>query len=92
MSKELTVGDISRNGMYQITDTSWDSNGTLRVTVRERYGVSMFGPQMLEAARRFARRALTEHYKGETKSARTIRTWYADGCSHATFAVSRNER
>jgi len=90
MVKELGIGDTSRNGMYQITDTNWDHNGTLRVTVRELYGVSMVGPQMLEAMRRLARRALS--HPDQTRSARTARTFYADGCSHATFAVSRLER
>lgn len=92
MPKTLEIGDYSRNGMYQITDTAWDSNGTLRVTVRELYGVSMIGPQMLEAMRRLARRALVEYHPGQTRRASTVRTWHANGCSHATFDVSRNER
>lgn len=86
------IGDYSRNGLYQITDTSWDSNGTLRVTVREMVGEQELPPARLEAMRRFARRALPEYHEGQTKSARTIRTWSADGCYRATFAVSRNER
>lgn len=88
--KTLTIGDFSRNGCYQITDTRWDSNGTMFVTVREMYGVSMFGPQMLAAARRLARRAISHPEK--TRSARTVRTFYSGGQSHATFAVSRLEQ
>lgn len=91
MSKELNIGDYSRNGLYQITDTSWDSNGTLRVTVREMIGEREIPKARLEAMRRFARRALPEYRPGQTRSAKTVRTWYAQGQSHATFAVSRNE-
>jgi hypothetical protein len=87
---EVKLGDISRNGLYQITDTSWDSNGTLRVTVRELIGERGISKARLEAMRRFARRALA--HQDQTKSAKTIRTWYNQGCSHATFAVSRLER
>lgn len=86
------LGDFSRNGLYQITDTSWDSNGTLKVTVREMIGEPELPKARLEAMRRFARRALPEYHEGQTRSARTVRTWYAQGTSHATFAVSRNER
>lgn len=85
------LGDFSRNGLYQITCTLWDSNGTLSVTVREMIGERELPKERLEAMRRFARRALPEYHKGQTRSARTVRTWFADGGSHATFAVSRNE-
>lgn len=87
---EVKLGTFSRNGLYQITDTAWDSNGTLRVTVRELIGERGIPKARLEAMRRFARRALPEYHKGQTKGARTIRTWYTQGCSHATFAVTRN--
>ncbi len=92
MSKSLSIGDFSRNGLYQITDTSWDSNGTLKVTVREMIGERELPKARLEAMRKFARRALPEYRPGQTKSARTVRTWYATGQMHATFAVTRNER
>lgn len=88
----VSIGDFSRNGLYQITDTSWDSNGTLRVTVREMIGEREMPKARLEAMRRFARRALPEYHEGQTKGAATVRVWYAQGCSHATFAVTRNER
>jgi hypothetical protein len=87
----VTVGDISRNGLYQITDTAWDNNGTLRVTVRELIGERELPKARLEAMRRFARRALIEYRPGQTRRASTVTTWYNQGCSHATFAVSRNE-
>lgn len=90
MSKTPATGDFTRNGLYQITDTHWDSNGTLRVTVREMIGERDIPKARLEAMRRFARRALPEYRQGQTRSVRTVRTWYAQGTSHATFAVSRN--
>lgn len=92
MNKSVEIGDSSRNGLYQISDTNWDNNGTLNVTVREMIGEQALPKERLEAMRRFARRALPEYQPGQTKSARTVRTWYAQGQSHATFAVSRNER
>jgi hypothetical protein len=91
MTETPEIGTYSRNGLYQITDTSWDSNGTLRVTVREMIGEQELPKARLEAMRKFARRALPEYREGQTRSARTIRTWYATGQMHATFAVSRNE-
>jgi hypothetical protein len=91
MSK-VSIGDYSRNGLFQITDTNWDSNGTLTVTVREMIGEREIPKPRLEAMRRFARRALTEYQPGQTKGAATVRTWFANGQSHATFAVTRNER
>lgn len=92
MTTAIEIGTFSNNGLYQITDTNWDSNGTLNVTVREMIGETAIPKARLEAMRKFARRALTEYHEGQTKSARTVRTWYAQGQSHATFAVSRNER
>lgn len=89
MSKSLEIGAYSRNGLYQITDTNWDNNGTLSVTVREMIGEREMPKPRLEAMRRFARRALPEYREGQTKSAATVRTWFANGQSHATFAVSR---
>lgn len=92
MGKTPALGDFSRNGLYQITDTHWDSNGTLRVTVREMIGERELPKARLEAMRRFARRALPEYRPGQTRGASTVRTWYAQGGMHATFDVTRNER
>lgn len=86
----LTIGDFSRNGLYQITDAHWDHNGTLTVTVREMIGERELPKARLEAMRRLARRALM--YPELTRSARTVRTFYSGGGMHATFAISRNER
>lgn len=84
-----TAGIGSRNpaGTYEITDTAWDSNGTLRVTVRELMGLRELAPRDIAAMRRLARTALM--YPEKTRSSRLIRSWYGGGCSHATFAVSR---
>jgi hypothetical protein len=86
----LTIGDVSRNGLLQIVDTSWDSNGTLFVTVRELIGDRVLVPATsIERMRRLARRALM--YPELTRSSRVTRKFYADGCTHVTFAVSRND-
>jgi hypothetical protein len=95
MSKVLEIGDYSHDGLLQITDTAWDSNGTLRVTVREMIG-GIDGwvlPKRLVIARmrRLARRALPEYHKGQTRSSRLLSEVYAQGCTWVTFAVSRNE-
>lgn len=89
-----TIGTMSRDGLLLVTDTAWDSNGTMRVTVRELIGGPVWGwilPERVvrERARRLARRALVEHFPGETRSARTLRHWYGQGSYHWTFAVSR---
>lgn len=87
--KVATIGDRTRDGLLEITGTSWDSNGTLSVTVRELVG-QKWSKRELARARRLARRALM--YPEKTRSSRLVRTWWAQGCSHATFAVSRLER
>jgi hypothetical protein len=83
----LKIGDTSRNGLYQVTDTAWDHNGTLRVTVREMIGERELSAKRIRAMRDTARRAIA--HPEDTRSARLLRTWYAQGGSHATFAVSR---
>jgi hypothetical protein len=84
------IGDTSRDGMLVITDTSWDFNGTLCVTVRETLGAGCWvGGLPIERMRRLARRALM--YPEKTRSSRVVRRWTAQGCEHVTFAVSRLE-
>lgn len=89
---ELTIGDTTDDGLLQIVDTNWDSNGTLRVTVRELIGegdAGWIGGMPIRRMRTLARRALPEYRKGQTRSSRVIRKFVADGCGHVTFAVSR---
>lgn len=78
----LTIGDRSRNGLFEITDTNWDSNGTMNVTVRHLMDMS-YHPEYIPAMRRLARRAI--HMPHLTKSSRVV---HVDGSS-VTFAVSR---
>lgn len=88
----LTIGDVSRNDLYQITDTNWDHNGTLRVTVRELIGepLQYLTAKKIRAMRDLARQAIS--HPANTRSARLVNKWYAQGGSHATFAVSRLPR
>jgi hypothetical protein len=91
MGEVLKIGDRSRDGLLEITDTSWDHNGTLMVTVRELIGTGCWvGGLPIERMRRLARRALM--YPEKTRSARTVRKWSAQGSDHVTFAVSRLDR
>ncbi len=85
----LTIGATNPDGLVQITDTAWDSNGTMRVTVRELVGERSWSTSALSKARRLARRTLM--YPEKTRSSRVIRTWHANGQMHVTFAVSRLE-
>lgn len=89
----LAIGDFSRDGLLQLVDTHWDSNGTLTVSVREMVGGFdswIIGkPGVIRKMRRFAKRALPEYYPGQTKHCRLIRTYDFGGCDAATFAVSR---
>lgn len=84
MGKILETGDRSRDDMYMITDKSWDSNGTMRVTVRQLLDMNHH-PEMIPAMRRFARRAI--HHPDKTRSSRVV---FTSGSS-TTFAVSRLE-
>jgi hypothetical protein len=93
MSEPLTIGNTNRAGTLQITDTNWDSNGTLRVTVREMIGGHCWDlsqDKQDRAVRDFARRALM--YPEKTRSSRIVRRWYAQGTDHWTVAVSRLPR
>ena len=72
----------------EITETHWNHNGTLYVTVRSDEEVDAV---RLRRMRRLARRALPEYRPGQTRSSRV--TSREDGTpAYVTFAVSRNER
>lgn len=86
---EAKIGTTTRNGQFVITDTSWDGNGTLNVTVREQIGQDI-DARDIRAMRDLARRALM--YPEKTRSARVIRRSTAYGCRYVTFAVSRLPR
>lgn len=89
--RTLTIGDRTRDGLLEITDTSWDYNGTLRVTVRELIGSGGWVDGFPVArARRLARRAL--QHPETIRSSRVVRRWHHAGCEHVTFAVSRLSR
>lgn len=81
------IRDTNPSGTVQITDTNWNFNGTLFVTVRELEGTREPTENTFRAARRLARRAI--HHPHKTRSSRLIRTWFAGGTAHWTFAVSR---
>lgn len=84
MDNVLSIGDSSRNGLFVITDTAWDSNGTMNVTVRHRMDMT-YRPEFIRSMRRLARRAI--HMQHLTRSSRVV---HVDGSS-VTFAVSRLE-
>lgn len=88
----LTIHDRSRDGLLEIADTNWDSNGTLRVTVRELIGHNGRADGLpLRRMRTLARRALPKPEK--TRSSRVVARWTSrTGCEHVTFAVSRLPR
>jgi hypothetical protein len=91
--KALEIGATSRDGLLEITDTNWDSNGTMRVTVRELVGGYNSWAQGLpiRRMRALARRALPEYYQGQTRKSPEVNRVYSQGCWHITFAVSRND-
>jgi hypothetical protein len=84
----LQINDTNRDGTLQIMDTSWDSNGTLMVTIRDNIGTGCrVGGIDIRAMRRLARRAIS--HPEQTRSSRVVRQFTADGCDYVTFAVSR---
>lgn len=89
MSTEpLTIADRNRDGMLEITDTRWDGNGTLFVTVRELMGHGAWvGGVPVRRMRTLARRAISHPHL--TRSSRVVRRWESNGSTHITFAVSR---
>lgn len=94
MSAEpLTIGDGTPDGLLQIIDTRWDFNGTMFVTVRELIGGGdngWVGGMPIERMRRLARRAIS--HPEQTRSARIVHRFMAEGCGAITFAVSRLDR
>ena len=88
MSKILTIGDTSRDGLLEIADTNWNSNGVLNVTIREKIGHDCWiGGLPIQRMRALARRAIM--YPEKTRSSRVVRTFVSGGCDYVTFAVSR---
>lgn len=87
----LTIGDRTPDGLLEITDTRWDHNGTMFVTVRELIGTGCWrGGLPVARMRRLARRALS--HPGDTRSSRVVNRFTSGGCDHITFAVSRLDR
>ena len=85
------IGDYSRDGLLQITDTRWDRNGTLFVTVRETMGGNcLIGGFPIKRGRTLARSAL--QYPEHTKSSRVTNRFKDGPCDAVTYAVSRLER
>lgn len=94
MPKTLEIGDRSRDGLLEITDTRWDGNGTMYVTVREMIG-GMDGwaiPERLVISRMrtLARRAI--HHPHTTRSSAVVHRFTGNRCAYVTFAVSRLPR
>lgn len=87
-----TIGDGTRDGLLVISDTRWDHNGTLFVTVRERIGSGCWVDGLpIRRMRTLARGALP--HPDQTRSSRVVRRRRGhDGCDHVTFAVSRLPR
>ena len=85
------IGDANRQGTAVIVDTRWDHNGTMFVTVRENVGgfASWRGGKAvaIRTMRSLARRAIAKPEL--TRSAQVVSAFRADGCEHATFAVTR---
>lgn len=91
---ELTIGDRTDDGLLEIADTNWDSNGTLRVTIRELIGggdAAWVGGMPIARMRRLARRAISKPEL--TRSSQMVRKSQNGGNGGTvTFAVSRLER
>ena len=85
------IGDYSRDGLSQITDTRWDGNGTLYVTVEDLMGGRKPYDRddlMIRRMRNLAKKALM--HPETIKSARVSNRGLTSYNSHyVTFAVSR---
>ena len=82
----LTIGDFTRNGLYQIVDTTHPSSfgggsNDLRVTVRELYGIRDVSPRDIRAMRDLAKRAVDN-----ARSSHEVGRFF-DGSTHITFIV-----
>lgn len=87
----LEIGDRNRANDLEIADTRWNGDGTLFVTVRELVGRGRNEPLPIEAARRFARRALS--HPEHTRQSRLIRAEHdQSNGGRIPFAVSRLDR
>ena len=90
-SNTLAVGDTDRDGLFQITNTTWDSNGTMTVTIIETdAGIRASMPHGIEIRRmrRLARRALA--HPEITRSSRVLDEDVHEGRRRVRFLVSRN--
>ena len=90
----LTIGDSTRNGLYQITDTTHPSifdggPNDLRVTVRELYGYS--NPRNLSRRDVRAMRDLARRAVENPVSAIEVNRFYSQGCVSVTCVVRGDE-
>lgn len=87
------LGDTSKDGLLEIVGTSWDYNGTMKVTVREMIGGfngwNIPEENIIRRMRTLARSALA--YPELTRKSPLVNTWENGGQIYATFAVSRLE-
>ena len=82
------IGDKSRDGLLVISNTDWNHNGTMYVTVRELVGQEPT-KSVIRRARALARRTLS--YPEKTRSSRVVRIWFNSGSWYMEFAVTRND-
>lgn len=88
MGKPVEIGTYSRNGRYQIINKDRDINSAILITVRETSGAATLTKPLLESMKKFALRALPDHYEGKTTRTTLVRTGVSTGSSSATFAIS----
>jgi len=91
MTKAAEIGTTSRGGDFQVMDTAWDHNGSMRVTIRDNRGTGNSATVSTDtrSMRDLARRALS--HPDKTRRSPVARRFVADGCHYVTFTVSRLE-
>jgi hypothetical protein len=88
MGKPVEIGTYSRNGLYQLINKDRDINSAIILTVRETSGEQTLSKARIESMKKFAVRALPDHYEGKAAKVALVRTGTSSGYASATFAVS----
>lgn len=82
----LTIGDRTKDGLIEITDTNWAGYSLMRVTVRELIGSKCWDKFPLRRMRALASRAYPAPFT--VRTARVVNRFASGGSDHVTFLLS----
>lgn len=89
---QINFGAASHDGLVQVVDTSWGTNGSVRVTVREFMGHDCWDishERLTRKMRDIAKRSVVS--TGKRISSKKVNEFVHYGCRNMTFEVSSHD-